>query len=305
MDVGYRASAVAVGAAAFNARVAAAASGILGPVDFEPGDDACPLRAVLRLSDESDPELAGLYEPMLARETNRHHGNPVSLSDDIVQALQAAAQREGARLHLLTTRHDVDRAAAILAESDRIRYLTPRLHSEMISEVVWPGEQSQDSGIDVHSLELNPADLVKLDVLRRPEVMAYLAEWDVGAALRADTRERILTSSCVAVVSTSGQALTDYARAGSAVEAVWIIAQQCGLAVQPISPVFLYAHNHEDLEKLSPPHAAALQRLRDQFRELIATAPDESQALVLRFSDAPTISVRSRRRAAGASTLLA
>ena len=46
-------------------------------------------------------------------------------------------------------RHDIDRAAAILAESDRIRYLTPRLHSEMIAEVRFPGDQSQDSGIDV------------------------------------------------------------------------------------------------------------------------------------------------------------
>ena len=135
--------------------------------------------------------------------------------------------------------------------------------------------------------------------------MAHLAEWDVGAALGADTRERILASSCVAVVSTTGQALTDYARAGSAVEAVWVIAQQCGLAVQPISPVFLYAHDHQDLEKLSPTYAAALQRLRDQFRELVATAPDESQALLLRFADAPATSVRSRRRAVVASTLLA
>ncbi len=305
MDVGCRASAVAVGAATFNARVAAAAGGILGPMIFEPGDDACPLRAVLRLADESDPELAALYEPMLARETNRHHGKPVSLSPNTVEALQVAAQREGARLHLLTERHDVDRAATILAESDRIRYLTPRLHSEMIAEVRWPSDQSQDSGIDVQSLELNPADLVKLDVLRRPEVMAHLAEWDVGAALGADTRERILASSCVAVVSTTGQALTDYARAGSAVEAVWVIAQQCGLAVQPISPVFLYAHDHQDLEKLSPTYAAALQRLRDQFRELVATAPDESQALLLRFADAPATSVRSRRRAVVASTLMA
>ena len=103
----------------------------------------------------------------------------------------------------------------------------------------------------------------------------------------------------------SGQALTDYARAGSAVEAVWVIAQQCGLAVQPISPVFLYAHDHEDLEKLSPMHAPALQRLQDEFGELIATAPDESAALVLRFADSPATSVRSRRRAAVASTLLA
>ena len=30
---------------------------------------------------------------------------------------------------------------------------------------------------------------------------------------------------------------------GAAVELVWIIAQQQGLAVQPVSPVFLYAHN--------------------------------------------------------------
>ncbi len=305
MDVGYRASAVAVGAAAFNALVAAAAGGILGPLHFETGGDACPLRAVLRLSDESDPELAGLYSAVLARETNRHRGKPASLSPDIVESLHAAAQREGTRLHLLTSYDEVNTAAAILAASDRIRYLTPHLHAEMISEVRWPGDQFPDSGIDVHSLELRPADLIKLDVLRRPEVMAYLAEWDAGAVLGADTRERILASSCLAVVSMSGQALTDYARGGSAVEAVWVIAQELGLAVQPISPVFLYAHDREDLEKLSPVHAPTLQRLQDEFRELIATAPGESQALVLRFADAPATSVRSRRRAAIASTLIA
>ena len=175
--------------------MAAAADGILGPVTFELGDDASPLRAVVRLSDESDSELAALYEPMLARETNRHQGKPVSLPADLADALEAAARREGARLHLLTARDDVEKAAAILGESDRIRYLTPRLHAEMISEVRWPGDGSQDSGIDVNSLELNPADLIKLDVLRRPEVMAYLAEWDAGSALGADTRERILATA--------------------------------------------------------------------------------------------------------------
>jgi molybdopterin/thiamine biosynthesis adenylyltransferase len=304
LDVGYRASAVAVGAAVFNARVAAAADGILGPVTVEAGDDACPLRAVLRLSDAFDPTLAGLYEAMLARETNRHHGKPASLPSDVVESLRVAAEHEGARLQLLSTRHDLDRVAAIIAESDRIRYLTPRLHAEMMSEVRFPGDESQDSGIDVQSLELHPADLIKLDVLRRPEVMAYLAEWDAGAALGAEARERITASSCVGVVSMSGQALTDYVRAGSAAEAVWVIAQQCGLAVQPVSPLFLYAHDHDDLEKLSPTHALALQRLQSEFRELVATAPDESQALVLRFADSPATSVRSRR-AAVASTLLA
>jgi hypothetical protein len=220
--------------------------------------------------------LAAQYDAMLARETNRHHGKQVSLPDDVVDSLHAAARREGARLHLLTAQDDVEKAAAILAESDRIRYLTPRLHAEMISEVRFPGDQPQDSGIDVRSLELVPADFVKLDVLRRADVMAYLHEWGEGGALGADTRDRLLTSSCVAVVSVNGQALTDYARGGSAVEAVWVLAQQRGLAVQPISPVFLYAHDDGDLEELSPTHAVA-----------------------------PATSVRSQRRATVTSSLMA
>jgi molybdopterin/thiamine biosynthesis adenylyltransferase len=303
MDVAYRASAVAVGAAAFNARVAAAADGVLGPVSFEAGDESSPLRAVLHLADGSDPELAALYDAMLARETNRHYGKQVSLPDDVVEVLHATAQREGARLHLMTSPDDIAAAADILAESDRIRYLTPLLHTEMISEVRFPGDQAQDSGIDVASLELARADLVKLDVLRRPEVMARLDEWGLGTALGSDTRERVLAGSCLAVVSMDGTALTDYARAGAAVEAVWVVAQLHGLAVQPVSPVFLYAHDEGDLETLSAKYAATLRGLMAQFRALSAIEPGESVALVLRLSDAPATSVRSQRRAVDTSSL--
>ncbi len=305
MDVGHRASAVAVGAAAYNARIAAAANGILGPLSIQPGDAACPLRAVLRLGSESDPELAGLYEAMLARETNRHHGKQPALPDDVVESLHAAARVEGARLHLLTDPDVVADAADILAQSDRIRYLTPRLHAEMISEVRFPGDPAQDSGIDVTSLELAPADLVKLDVLRRPDVMAHLDEWGLGDALGSDTRERIRASSCLAVISTTGTELTDYARAGAAVEAVWVLAQRLAIAVQPVSPVFLYAHDDEDLATLSPARVSTLRRLRDDFRALCAVEPEESTALVLRLSEAPATSVVSRRRAFDTSSLLA
>jgi hypothetical protein len=175
----------------------------------------------------------------------------------------------------------------------------------MISEVRFPGDASQDTGIDVRSLELFPADLVKLDVLRRAEVMAYLHKWGLGTALGSDTSERIRTSSCVAVVSTDGQALTDYARAGSAVEAVWVVAQQSGLAVQPVSPVFLYAHDDEDLQTLSSTYAPTLRRMNDEFRRLSAIESGEALALVLRFTDAPATSVRSQRRRVDASTLMA
>jgi molybdopterin/thiamine biosynthesis adenylyltransferase len=296
MDVCFRGSAVAVGAALFNARVAAAAHNVLGSVDIREDGSRAPLHATLRFADGDDRDLARLYEPMLVRETNRNRGAAGTVSAEFAGLLEAAARREGARLQLLCTRPEIETAAAILAAADRIRYLTPRLHEEMIAELRWPEDDSPDSGIDVRSLELDSAELLSLDILRRREVMGHLADWDAGAALGDDTRDRITASSALAVVSVRGGSLTDYARGGSAVEAVWINAQQHGLAVQPISPVFLYAHDDHDLSELSSAYAPSLRRLQREFRELTHTEPDEAQVLVFRLSDASRTSVRSRRR---------
>jgi hypothetical protein len=134
-----------------------------------------------------------------------------------------------------------------------------------------------------------------LDILRRPDVMAHLAHWDAGAALGADTRLRVSASSAIGVISVSGSALTDFARGGSAAEAVWITAQQCGLAVQPISPVFLYARDIDELAKVSGSFADELGELSEAFRQLARTPPDSFVALVLRFTFSGPASVRSRR----------
>jgi hypothetical protein len=297
MDVRYRASAVALGAATFNARVAAAAHGLIGEVEFEPGDEASPLSAVVRLASGAATDLSVMYDAMLSRETNRRRGDGAPIPAETLGRLSEAALSEGARLQILSEPSDLDRLAATLAATDRIRYLTPRLHADMFTELRLPGDPEPETGIDVRSLELDPAELVLMDILRRSEVMAILSEWDAGSALGDDTYDRVMTSSAVGVVSVSGQSLTDYARGGSAAESVWITAQQHGLAVQPVSPAFLYAGDDEDLRELSPAFAGDLADLQYNFRKLANTKAGESQVLVFRFSRAPRPSVRSRRRA--------
>jgi nitroreductase len=296
MDVGFRGSAVAIGAALFNAKVAAAAWNVLGPTVWKTGDVTCPLEVALRLDDGDNAELAGLYQPMLRRETNRHLGVSQPIAAETVTLLHDVARREGGRLCLLQAREDIEKVASIFAAADRIRYLTPHLHKEMISELRWPGAEPADTGIDVRSLELDFADLAVLSVLRRADVMAELAQWNAGAALGDDVRKRVRTSSAVAVITVHGHELTDFACGGSAVEAVWVVAQQLGLAVQPISPVFLHAVYPDELVELSPSFATALQSLQADFRELAGTKEDESQILVLRFAHARRASVQSRRR---------
>ena len=295
MDVGYRGSAVAVGAALFNAKVAAAAHRVLGPVSITEGAGGVPLQATLQLRDATDPQLAGLYEAMLAREANRRLGTAEPIPGDTVQLLHATAEREGARLHLVTESDEIGRAATILAEADRARYLTPKLHAEMIAELRWPGDPHPDTGIDIRSLEFEPDELAVVDILRRPEVMANLARWNAGSALGEGTRRQVAASSAVAVISVPGGSLADYARGGSAVEAVWITAQQRGLAVQPVSPIFLYARGTGDFTEVSTAYADELADLQEEFGQLVGLPTDAAIALVLRIAVSEPASVRSLR----------
>lgn len=295
MDLKFRGSAVALGAALLNIKIAAAEHHVLGPVTITDGNSV-PLQATMRITEDgNDPALARLYQAMLTRESNRHHGTPKPLDDATITALTDAAEQHGARLHLFTQRDDITQAATILAAADRIRFLTPHLHQEMISELRWPGDPDPDTGIDVRSLEFDPGEMAVLDVLRRPDVMAHLAEWDAGSALGDDMRDRVLASSALAVVTVPGNDLRAYATGGSAVEALWIAAQQQGFGVQPVSPVFLYAHTEAELEELSAPFAAELGQLQGEFNALTDLQPGDSIALILRLAVAPPASLPSRR----------
>ncbi|OBF12985.1 Rv1355c family protein [Mycobacterium sp. ACS4331] len=295
INVDSRGSAVAVGAAMFNARVAAAAHHVLGPVTWG-RDDGSPLTATLRLGAETDPALAALYETMLGRETNRHRGSGRPLDEDTGAALERAAAGEGGRLRLVTADDETATLTAILAATDRIRYLTPVLHEEMIAELRWPGDPDPHSGIDVLTLGLDESDLAVLEVLRRPDVMHHLAQWEAGSALGDDVAERVRSSSALGLVSVDGRTLLDYARGGAATEAVWIAAARHGLAVQPISPVFLHAHTGDELHALSPAFGSDLALLSKEFRALLGAGPEDGLALLLRFSHAPATTLRSRRR---------
>ncbi len=132
-------------------------TGCSGDVEFQPGDEGIPpQRDSAPSGDGDDPELARCTKRCCAE---RPTGGAVIVSrspSETLALLGSAARSEGARLQILSGSAEIDRAAAILAAADRIRYLTPRLHAEMFAELRSPGDPSPESGIDVRSLELEP-----------------------------------------------------------------------------------------------------------------------------------------------------
>jgi hypothetical protein len=256
---------------------------------------APPAAVSLTLGSDADDDLATLYPAMLTRISNRHFGRRLPLDDAVAAELRAAAVAEGADLHLLNTPDELATIADIIAESDRIRFLTPHLHREMMGEITCTGRDRMDLGIDVRTLGLDETDLAKLEVSSRPDVMAQLASWEVGEALGDSTRDRINSSSAIAVVTVSGSADTDYLRGGMAMERIWIQANLLELAVHPVSPVFLYAKNEGELQHLSPRYWAELSKLQSRFDHVTGLRPAESAVLVLRISSGVPPAPRSER----------
>ena len=74
LDVAFRGSFVGIGAAAFNAQVAAARHGLRASITVFPGTFDPGLVVSIALTAGTDPDLADLYPAMLQRITNRNQG---------------------------------------------------------------------------------------------------------------------------------------------------------------------------------------------------------------------------------------
>jgi molybdopterin/thiamine biosynthesis adenylyltransferase/nitroreductase len=302
MDIGYRGSLVAAGAALLNARVAAAARGRLGPWSVAATLDLGAPVAELRFGDTVDLDLAALAPALDRRHSNRHPSRPEGLDPAVVGPLVAEAAREGALVQVVADPARVTALAGVLGDADRLRFLTPRLHRELFAELRWPGRDRLDTGIDVRTLELDPADQAKLAVAARADVMAQLDAWGAGRALGDTTRDRVGSSPVLAVVTVEGTEPGNYVRGGAAVERLWLAAELAGVAVQPVSPLFLYAVDDAEVAALvAPHHRATVARLRSRFRDLAGLAPGEHPVLVLRLGRAPAVSARSARLDLGAA----
>jgi hypothetical protein len=143
---------------------------------------------------------------------------------------------------------------------------------------------------------MDPGGYAALDLLSRPDVMGHLADWRAGQALGMRMKASIMTSSALAVVTVPRADPMWYVRGGAAMERFWLNCEMHGLAVQPSSPVFLYAVDESDLVKLSGErYFDEMYQLFDRFNEFWGLGYGETAVMVFRVFQAPAPSVHSVR----------
>jgi molybdopterin/thiamine biosynthesis adenylyltransferase/nitroreductase len=296
MDVRQRGSYVAMGASLFNARVAASSLKSLGTIQLFPEGRPSNHVATMRLGSLTDAEISSLIPSVSTRSANRRMGAPSTINESTVQLLNRGVEREGARLHFVSDHRRIAELAELLAESDRLRFLIPHVHQEMMGELRWPGRDSIEDGMDVRTLEMDPSGYAAIELLGRSDVMEHLAEWRAGKALGARTKVMVGSSSALALITVPRADPLWYVRGGSAVERFWLTAEFHGLAVQPVSPVFLFAKGEEDLLNLGGErYLDEMFRLSERFNGLWDLNEGETMVMVMRVIHAAPPSVRSAR----------
>jgi molybdopterin/thiamine biosynthesis adenylyltransferase len=296
MDVAYRATYVGIGAALFNARVQASAMKRLGPVKLFPEGRPSHHVASIRLGTSDDVAITPMRDYVHSRSSNRRIGQASTIDDETVSTLMRGVEREGAQLHIMTERERIKAGAELLAASDRLRFLLPTVHQEMVSEIRWPGRDALDEGLDVRTLELDPGGYAALEILSRPDVMGHLSDWRAGSALGLRMQASVITSSALAMITVPRADPTWYVRGGAAMERFWLSAEMHGLAVQPASPVFLYAVDESDMRVLAGErHLDEMYTLSERFHEFWGLSDGETAVMVFRIFQAPPPSVHSVR----------
>jgi ThiF family len=296
MDVAHRAGYLGLGAALMNARVAAASVAKLGALRLFPSGTRSNHVATLELGTQRDFQLAPLLGAVATRTSNRRPGTPQEIEPQVLAGFARGVEREGARLRMVTDRERIAEAGQILAESDRLRFLLPELHNEMMGELRWPGVDALDEGLDVRTLEIDPMGTALLEVLSRPEVMGHIADWRGGQNLGLRTKAIIASSSALAAVTVPRPDPAWFVRGGAALERFWLESDVVGLAIQPVSPVFLFAQDEEELLDLAGErHVEEMANLHWRFRKFWQLEDTEAFVMVVRVSHAPRPSVRSVR----------
>lgn len=250
LNYGDVATHLAVGAATENLVLRAHQLGLSVKL-LPPAENASTAVVGFRFFRASAPEgsEAHTYDALAraigTRHTNRGRNSAGALAGDALTALcSTAASVAGCQLHFVTDRPALAEVADVAARAERIRMLHPVGHRDMVREIRWTVAEAEATkdGIDLRTLELSATELAGLKMLRSPGVPPLLRRWRGGRGLERLTRSCILASSAVGLITTDRQTVPARVDAGRAIERVWLLASQLGIALQPhTASVLLFA----------------------------------------------------------------
>ena len=229
---------LACGAAALNAAVAASALGLRRTVTLLPDRARPSLMAVISVDGTSTPTAHSVEDVALAKAVPERHTvrtafGDVEVGPAVVDRLRAAAEREGAWLHVVRDPKDVVELTVLTERAEAAEAADERYREELRAWMRAEGAAAED-GI--------PAGAV-------PDAGSYGRGTPVplrdfrgdGPVVTQSGEPPEVEHPLLAVVGTDGDHHVDWLRAGMAMQRVWLTLTAAGLVASPISQALDHA----------------------------------------------------------------
>lgn len=205
---------ISCGCALMNLRVAAAAADRGYRVDRLPeGERSSSLAHMIWQERAPDAEEASLAAAIERRRTVRERFAPSAVPRDAVEALEAMAACEGARLQIVgpgQVRRDV---AGLVAEGDGLQWRDADWRRELAA---WIRPRREGDGLAV------PGPIA-------PFARTMVRTFDMGRRVGRHDGQLAEEAPCLLVLCTAGDQRLDWLRAGEALERVLLAACRLGL----------------------------------------------------------------------------
>jgi hypothetical protein len=219
------------GCAVFNARAALAAMGIRADVERFP--DAMRSDFVARLSptssvsaDRIDSAITHLDASIDTRRTNRRQFTDEPVPEDLVRLLVEAARAEGAELFPIRRREHRGATARLSQLADRMENAEPAYRAELRRWTTEdPGRTDGVPAFAVPYVDGTAADDVPI------------RDFDTFGAGKLPAQTRSSSDQCLLLLGTNADNPAAWARAGEALERVWLEITDHGFTASPFTQV--------------------------------------------------------------------
>ncbi len=300
LDFERRASILAIGAALENVSIAASALGLACAwahfPDGEPAADGCVARAQFTRTTGIAPSERLPF--VTRRVTNRRYTDGVPLGETLLRSLVRTAEAAGAMLRLCSERRQLEALGALLGRADQLRFLSQRMHRELIDELRWTARQTvgDPTGIDVASLELDAPDAAGMQVLAQWRNLEVVQRLGLGSGLGTLAKKALARTEAFALLSFPERGPSDYLEAGQVLQRVWLDATALEIAVHPwTSLLYLAARAESAAPDLSESEVSTIRALDKQLRELLPVPTGYRPMFMFRLSHAAPPTSRSLR----------
>jgi molybdopterin/thiamine biosynthesis adenylyltransferase len=257
--------------------------------------DFVPLKDISHPSSIFSIELA---DQIFTRTTNRNPSQAIQLPEADLQLLRSAAESiEGAAVHFITDRTNINTLGQIIGECDRVRLLNESGHADFVyREMRWTPEDAETTkdGIDVRTLGLAPSEVGALAIVKDYQIAKSLKEIEGGNALIEAAAKTAATTSCMAIITLPRYCRENFFLGGISLQRLWLQAEKLGYAVHPlISPFYLFPRIlHGNGAGLDSSEIERLKKVREKFLSILPVENDLAEVFICKIAkaDKPSIS---------------